>query len=76
MARVLWQPTQESAPGDLVYSLVHITITWGKYNRPKAAVLRQQYHPITTSSLQSTRPRHRWEDNIKMDLRLNRVEGC
>jgi hypothetical protein len=22
------------------------------------------------------RPRRRWEDNIKMDLRLNRVWGC
>jgi hypothetical protein len=44
---------QELALADLVYSLVHIAIIGGQYNRPKAAVLRRQSHPITTTNLQS-----------------------
>jgi hypothetical protein len=32
----------------------YIPITRGKYNRPKAAALRWQSYPITTTNLQST----------------------
>jgi hypothetical protein len=49
--RALWLSSWEFALADLVYSLAHIRYHPGIVQQAKAAVLRRQSHPITTTNL-------------------------